>query len=271
MPDGGIYYGDPVNRAHPLNRGLVSWWLPLPWYSSGPRLIDIAGKNHGTLTNGPTWMPGPNGFGAVATSGGGYVPVGDITAISGVPAITIVVDALWRSSVGTGANPALFSKSQPGADCDLLFWSGTQVFARIGNSDNEYGIGGAIKFDARQQTAVVFDGGGTGNAERLKLYQDGVPQTLSYTGTILATTGNNSLAANIGRYTFNGATTNATFYSVRLHNRGLSASEVAALYDQARRGYPDTLRYLSTKTYLLGTGAAGGGGLLLKRRRLLAC
>src|SRR3990167_9254519 len=63
---GPLYYGDLVNRSCQLNSGLVSWLMAVPWYMSGPRFIDIFGKNHGTLTNGPTWQgamgrPGGNG------------------------------------------------------------------------------------------------------------------------------------------------------------------------------------------------------------------
>jgi hypothetical protein len=73
MPNGAINLACPVNRSHPLARGLVSFWLPLPGRMGRIYLDDIAGRNHGTLTNGPTWVGGPNGFGAVNGSSGGYV------------------------------------------------------------------------------------------------------------------------------------------------------------------------------------------------------
>ncbi len=41
--------------------------------------------------------------------------------------------------------------------------------------------------------------------------------------------------------------------------RALSASEVAVLYNQSRRGYPDAMQWLSTKAYFSTQGAATTG------------
>lgn len=63
-----LNYGKPVNWASPLNRDLVSWWLNLPQRGKGNTFFDVAGTNHGTLTNAPTWQGAsgrPGGFGAV--------------------------------------------------------------------------------------------------------------------------------------------------------------------------------------------------------------
>lgn len=65
-------YGTPLNRAHPLARGLVGCWL----FNEGSGLIanDSSGMgNHGTLTNMSNtltsgWVGGPNG-GALAFDG----------------------------------------------------------------------------------------------------------------------------------------------------------------------------------------------------------
>src|SRR5690349_4775681 len=58
MPPQLIDLGNPV-ADHPLNLGLVAWWLSLPNNSGGTRLFDITGHgNTGTLTAGPTWRTG---------------------------------------------------------------------------------------------------------------------------------------------------------------------------------------------------------------------
>ncbi len=42
----------PINLAHPLARGLVGFWLPLPSLSGGMKLYDLSRyRNHGTLSN----------------------------------------------------------------------------------------------------------------------------------------------------------------------------------------------------------------------------
>src|SRR5688572_20641043 len=63
-----LNYGQAVNRAHPLNRGLVSWWMNLPQRGKGNTFFDIAGRNHGTLLNGPVWSgpPHPGGWGSLS-------------------------------------------------------------------------------------------------------------------------------------------------------------------------------------------------------------
>jgi hypothetical protein len=60
---------NPIEWRHPLNRGLVSWWLPFGPWQGGGTLRDLARRNHGTLTNGPTWAAGRDGFGAVKFDG----------------------------------------------------------------------------------------------------------------------------------------------------------------------------------------------------------
>jgi hypothetical protein len=58
-----------VNDGHPLNRGLVTWWLARPGLNyGGARWYDPIGLNHGTLANfgaGSGWSgtTRPGGFG----------------------------------------------------------------------------------------------------------------------------------------------------------------------------------------------------------------
>jgi hypothetical protein len=44
-----------IDRSHPLARGLVACYSVLPGMASGIRWYNLAGNNHGTLTNGPVW------------------------------------------------------------------------------------------------------------------------------------------------------------------------------------------------------------------------
>src|SRR5688500_4148301 len=64
-----------VNLSHPLNRGLVGWWLPGFGGRTGQVLRDLSGNHtHGTLTNmaSDDWIPAtgrPGGFGALNFDG----------------------------------------------------------------------------------------------------------------------------------------------------------------------------------------------------------
>jgi len=74
--------GNAVNRAAPLNRGLLGWWMVLPnrLGGGGNTFRDLMGRNHGTLTNGPTWssLRPPGGFGSLkfTASSSHYVSCG---------------------------------------------------------------------------------------------------------------------------------------------------------------------------------------------------
>lgn len=56
---------NPLNRHHPLARGLAAWYLSIPGLRGGQYWYDLCGLNHGTLANGTTWsrFQRPGAFG----------------------------------------------------------------------------------------------------------------------------------------------------------------------------------------------------------------
>src|SRR5689334_133249 len=65
---------NPINRTHPLNKGLVSWWLTVPGLIGGKFWYDLHDNSFpGTLTNlltaGDGWRSSTRGFGAFAIDG----------------------------------------------------------------------------------------------------------------------------------------------------------------------------------------------------------
>ena len=50
MSLGSIYFGQPVNRAHPLNRGLVALLHALPNYTSSLKLLGLQGGGSLSMT-----------------------------------------------------------------------------------------------------------------------------------------------------------------------------------------------------------------------------
>jgi Concanavalin A-like lectin/glucanases superfamily len=73
-----------TQRFHPLLRSLVAWYPTFPYLVGGLRWYDLAGSNHGTLTNGPTWGADSSGRfeGAVR-----FAPTDDNVTIPDAPAI----------------------------------------------------------------------------------------------------------------------------------------------------------------------------------------
>lgn len=70
---------NPINWDHPLNRGLVGWWLALPQWSGGTKWYDLCGKYDGTLMSGPSWSrrstpDGTEGL-SFSSAGGNYVTI----------------------------------------------------------------------------------------------------------------------------------------------------------------------------------------------------
>lgn len=260
---GPVLYGDPVERGHPLNRGLVSWWLPLPGRGAGRTLFDVAGRNNGTLTNGATWASGPNGNRAVSFDGtDDYVNVGSAIATAG--------DLTASCWVYPTANPGSFSykvlfgfynttspftgwglaRGGPTATPanGLGFWDGTAW----------RNLGADWTLNAWQHLAVVA------TSSVATLYVNGVPASSpacsargSYTG--VKTFGSQS----------NGAAQFLTGAAVdqRIHNRALYASEVRELYQQSRKGYPDLLRRASPRAWRFGVADTPTTGSHTPQRR----
>jgi hypothetical protein len=95
-----------------------------------------------------------------------------------------------------------------------------------------YSTGDIISTGTSYHCAMVFDGGGAANADRLKLYIDGSEQTLTFSGTIPATRQENAddiiLGANISAA---GREFDGTINDVRIYNRALSEDEINDIYN----------------------------------------
>lgn len=260
-----IDLGNPVADHHLNERDtLVSWWAAMP-NAQGYKLFDLMGRYDGSWTGTPSYTQDLAGSPAIQTSTGNYVTAGDLTEIEGGSYLTVSVGAMWRTL--TASNPALFSKTSAGQDIDLLYLSGTNIFCRVGG-DAAYGYAAVIVTGRWQHWTMVFDGTGAANADRLKLYLDGAPVTLTFVGTVGTTVPTNAIGANIGRYSFTGAVADALISEVRVYKTALQADDCGILADQWRRGRPDLFRrYTPPTRVFFGTASATGN----RRRRAIIC
>lgn len=259
---GGVAADSPVETGHPLNRGLVSWWLPLDGNSGGRTLFDIAGRNHGTLTNDPTWGVGPNGFGAVQFDGSNdYVECGTagLSALGGNANRTI---ACWARPSGLSAYLVAASLDAGGG----VGWaylrvqlsaSGTQwqVNARQGNSTEAYFEFGTPTVGKWDHVALTID-----SAYNFTAYLNGVKQNTADVSSVGLYSGSGA-SMRLGTYSLGGAYWNGAVGTTQVYNRALSASEVYGLYEQSLRGYPDLLRRTSSSTWFVPE--SGGAALTL--------
>lgn len=147
---------------------------------------------------------------------------GDIAAIDGASAFTMMA---WVN-IDTLENLG-FLMGKDGA-CRLLMTTGpgTQMTAAT-TSIITGDIAGAAGTGVWVHWAYVFDGAGVGNAARLKLYKDGVEQTLTFTGTVGATLPDAGAEPfRVGSNTSNAVFTDQKVAHLKLWTAALSTNEV---------------------------------------------
>lgn len=229
--NGLVCTGDAVNLDHPLNRGLVSWWLALPDQQRGVIFRDLCMRNHGTLVNSPLWEGDrgkPGGCGSLLFNGSTqYVENASPTpSASTMPTLTI---ACWyRISAhrnfhiyvahGTYTNGYDFYSSTLG----YLFFQ-----LKTASGSWEIRTDTTIPADGHwHHIACVYDGTNT-----VAIYLDGVGQALTGGG---GTPPSGSISASGSLYL--GSDLGGTSYllgsldDVRIYGRHLDAREVAELY-----------------------------------------
>ncbi len=149
--------------------------------------------NHGTLTNGPTWAAGEGGAVVECAEPDDFVDCGAMPQLLGAAQITVIVrcrvnaigdfQPLWAQTVG--ANDANGIAITAGSVGTL-----NRYYCKVSSGSNAFGIvNGAIDIGVWHTEALVFDGTGTGNPGRLKMYRDGTALSIAaFLGTIPAAT-----------------------------------------------------------------------------------
>lgn len=266
-------YGNLVNQCAPLNRGLAGWWVSLPQLRGGPKLFDIAGRNHGTLTNGPLWTGGtgrPGGRGALSFDGSDdYVSIGDPPSLNVTTGpCTLMAWVNLGTQNGSNKGGAFIGRANDNAPVTRTI--SLEVVCGLGNQ-------GKIQFQAYDGTSNPFvitsasleNAGwthavGVRDGTNLLLYINGAS-----IGSAADTSGDLSgsgLTWAIGQRRDSDFGTNVTgqIDDVRVWLRALSASEVAMLYSASRTGYSNELNRISRADFLNQITAATTGTPILR-------
>ena len=249
---------NPVNWNHPLNVGLVSWWLAIPQIFSGYGTItwnDLCRKNNGTLFNNALWdgTIRNNAFGAVSLNGvNQYVDLGLNQSLkfgSGDFSYCgwILFDILGSSdSLIIESNDGTAERSFGKNAADNMVW-----FMRdnIGGAGHMISISNPTAFKSNRWYHCVSTRVGTNGY----LYVDGI-KVASGSAASLGNCDVSNTSVKLG-----GRTVGSLSYldgkidGVKIYNRGLSDQEVSLLYYEEISKYRHTLNYINTKSYFFPT------------------
>ncbi len=233
-------------------QGLVGYWnFDQP---SGDRVQDKSGNgNTGVMTNmvANPRVPSNIGLGQALSFDGvnDYVSMNNISALNSASFFTISAWFQRNSSgafgfIGQGSSAANREELQIWSDGQIYFAMGTSIWGNFASNDTNW-----------HHIVIVYDGTQGGNAARLKIYLDGKNQSLSFTGTIPATsataTGNFLLGLDAqagGQYA------KGLLDDVRIYNRALTQAEITRIYNSRK---PQVLIDTAPTTNSLTKGLVG--------------
>jgi hypothetical protein len=151
--------------------------------------------------------------------------------------LTAMSWSAWvKDTKATSTISAMFSFGKLGSSSypdDIHFFQKSTVEAQVGNGadGSAFSVNSSIK-NSWQHIAIVFDGGGSGNSDRLQLFVNGTLAAMTYAYTVPASTSAiTPYETRIGSYT--GAPNGNYFQGlqddVRVYHRALTQSEITHL------------------------------------------
>ena len=247
---------DPVNRAHPLARGLIGWWMVVPPLDGGQFWHDLTGLCPATLT-GATWQRSPGRWGSLGFSGASsYAFNGNFKKLDGASGAALIV--WFRNSTVQGSKYLVNCPQSAAIDSLALEITGStriSAMCRAGGSTGSASITMSSTADkAWHMLAAVY----TGSAVRA--YLDGAfqAQQTGLSGTVNAALGEIDIARENSSDTVHLYT--GQIDDVKVYNRSLSDNEIQELYFLGRIGYPRLLnRVGSPWSPAGGTSAVSAG------------
>jgi hypothetical protein len=217
-------------------QNIIGRWCPSTG-ATGFRLVDRSGRgNHGTLTNmdpASDWVVS-GGRGALDLDGvNDYVEFAK-SAIANRTQLTVSFWAKPRTTT---------SRVEFNQATDATVRAGFG-FAEDGNayivpaSVNDYGFCNWASLGVAQffHFAAVFDGLETGNAQRAKIFLNGLQKSLAFIGTIPSVTGTYTEPMRLGTRVGLTSFSDGQVDDIIIFNTALTASEVREIYRRGR-GY----------------------------------
>jgi hypothetical protein len=205
---------------------------PSSYPGTGTSWVDLTGNSrNGTLINGVGYSSSNGGY-LTFDGVNDYINVSNTQACLGLK--TNFTIEVWTKLPDTNRFNSLFSYgNNDNYSNDIFFFVvGNQICVQV-NNGVDGGANTSFTSTGWNQLTMVFDGTLTGNSNRLKIYVNGVQQTLTYDYTVPTNNGQNSTLAGIGAYS-TGGFNNYMLGNVainRLYSKSLTASEVLQNFD----------------------------------------
>jgi poly(3-hydroxybutyrate) depolymerase len=226
--------------CHPNAANLVVYW-PLDNDATATTATAELGTAYtGTITNGSyvssDQATDTTGCGnAVTISSSGRITTGDVTQLKNASQFTLEAQFKYDATVSTWTT--IMRKATSLSDRIILHIgpNNNSIYFMVGHGSNTYGFTGAnaVSPGTWYHVAAVFDGTQTGDANRLKVYIDGVQQTLSFSATAIpANTSNTNAAPFMAGGEPSCCYVNGTIDEVRVWNTALSAGTIADWKDK---------------------------------------
>jgi|9_EtaG_2_1085328.scaffolds.fasta_scaffold00770_8 hypothetical protein len=228
--------------------GLVSWWR-MGDGDTFPTISDNVGSNNGTMTNmsSGNFISNVPTFNSRSISLDGvddFVTMGDVLDFERTSAFSI---SAWVKRGGTGVNDTVVSKMESSGNFRgyLLFISSTNlvkfVLRNVNTSSNRLFVDSTSTITDTNWHHILMTYDGSSSVSGVKIYIDGVSDTVTTAGTLSATTLNSS-PFNIGARNSNSLFATATIDEVSVFNSELSASDITSIYNG---GAPNDISSLS--------------------------
>lgn len=196
-----------------------------------------------------------------------YVDLADSASLSPASALTI---SAWVKQQSAGASRAIVAKwtyqsqgtwalQTHNSDSSRLLVSTANSLT---DSGSNYGItpSGSWTAGVWHHVAFVYDGVGAANTDRLKIFIDGVSQTITYNGTVPSTLRDSTAPIRIGDFQNLNRFWNGLIDEVRIYNRAISDSEIQELYNQFNA--PDTFPFSITDINKLSPEGSTSGSVI---------
>lgn len=264
-----IDWSNPINWGHPLNRGLVSWWLAVPgqngWGTTRWRDMVHRSQVHGALTNmdpSTDWVNSGYRTGSIALDGDNdYIDVSAVTPKLTTEASLVIVLKLENATPATAAKSGFVSLTEvdtSGAasnatshyplNSDSKAYMNTFLSTRY----NAITLSSSVNRAQWHQVTITTKPGANGwnfyQNEQLILSSTGEASlTLESTGWIGA-------SRKFGNPSF---MLNGNIQSVRILDRYMTSVDVAATYQAYRNSHAGLLNRGHIPRYVIQQAATG--------------